>query len=286
MNTSREFRHRRSRVVVKLGAPRHTATDAIAIRGSSAAVVGKFAYSDASKDLEDELVIVEVWSNKAWLELGKVLTNDDGRAAYAIDAKYLEKAGPVLYRMTVDGDGTSTTATVWVLEKKAAIAVFDIDGTLTPGDREIIKRTIWGSAVKVRRGAADVVAHWTDASVQPIYLTGRPYLYNNDTRRWLRENKFPAGPLITPQSMRAAIPTASGVGAFKQKVLRGLLDGAGLVARVAYGNAKTDVCAFARAGIQPGRTYIFDAALTACPGHAKPKSIADFRAHLKTLRRP
>lgn len=274
------FRHRRSRLVAKLGSPRHTAADVISSPGEPATVEGKFAYSDASKDLEDEFVSCEVLAGERWVVAGRALTDGDGRARVEIPASLLTGA-QVRYRMTVEGDRTGAEAAVWVLDEGAAVAVFDIDGTLTPGDREIIKRTVWGSEVKVRPGGPGVVGHWaSERRALPIYLTGRPYLYNEDTRRWLERHGFPPGPLLTPKSLRRAVPTDSGVGAFKQAELTILIERRKLDVVAAYGNAKTDVCAFARAGIAPERTYIFDDELEACRGYSKPHEIVDFRAHL------
>ena len=278
------FRHKRSAVLAKLGAPRHSAVDVIARPGRPAIIEGKFSYTRASKDLEDEHVVAEIRRGKSWRRIGRGLTDSDGRVRFRIPGRWLDQLGPTRVRMTVAGDRTRAEAVIWVIAPKSKVVVFDIDGTLTPGDREIIKRAVWGSAVKVRRGAVDVVRHWADAlKIQPIYLTGRPYLFNVDTRAWLRRHGFPAGPLITTDSWSQAMPTGGGVGRFKQGWLERLVSGNRLSIIAAYGNADTDVCAFARAGIAPSATYVFGDKGRACDGFDPVIALTDFVAHLPAL---
>jgi phosphatidate phosphatase PAH1 len=186
--------------------------------------------------------------------------------------------------MTVTGDGTRADGTIWVWAPETRVVVFDIDGTLTPGDREIIKRAVWGSAVKVRSGAADVVRHWVaNSAITPIYLTGRPYLFSADTRRWLERHEFPSGPLITADSLRQALPSSGGVGLYKETWLKQLIGVQKLSIIAAYGNADTDICAFARAGISPATTYIFGDDSRRCDQFDPPQWIADFVDHLGGL---
>lgn len=279
------FRHRRSKVLVKMGSPRHSAGDVVVSPGEAATIEGKFSYTKASKDLEDEDVVAEVEHRRRWRRLGKRRTDSDGRVRFEVPARLLRDVGPVRFRMTVSGDGTRAEATLWVWAPGTRVVVFDIDGTLTPGDREIIKRAVWGSSVKVRPGAAEVVKHWIKTKkIEPLYLTGRPYLFNVDTRSWLRRHGFPPGPLITADSLRQAIPSSDGVGKFKETWLKQLIGAHKLDIIAAYGNADTDVCAFARAGIAPEVSYIFGDGERKCDGFAPAHTITDFREHLeKTL---
>lgn len=279
------FRHRRSALLAKMGSPRHSAADVVARPGRAATIEGKFTYTRASKDLEDEYVVAELRRGAKWRRIGRGLTDSDGRVRFEVPGRWLRRAGQVRVRMTAVGDGSRAEAVIWVMAPRSKVVVFDIDGTLTPGDGEIIKRAVWGSAVKVRPGAADVVAHWAvKKRIQPIYLTGRPYLFNVDTRAWLVRHGFPPGPLITADSLRQALPTSGGVGAFKEAWLRRLTTANRLSVAAAYGNADTDVCAFARAGIAPSATYIFGGKDRACDGFAAARTIADFVTHLPQLR--
>lgn len=280
------FRHRRSKVLAKMGSPRHSAGDVVVSPRQATTVEGKFSYTKASKDLEDEEVTAEVMAGKRWHRLGTRRTDSDGRVRFEVPGRLLRKPGAVRYRMTVAGDRTSTGALIYVWAPGTRVVVFDIDGTLTPGDREIIKRAVWGSAVAVRPGAADVVRHWIKRqAIKPVYLTGRPYLFSADTRAWLERHGFPPGPLITADSLRQVIPSTAGVGKFKETWLKQLKSEQKLDIIAAYGNADTDVCAFARAGIAPKASYIFGEGERKCEGFDAANTITDFVAHLATLPR-
>ncbi|MBT8494415.1 MAG: hypothetical protein KJO07_15270, partial [Deltaproteobacteria bacterium] len=106
------------------------------------------------------------------------------------------------------------------------------------------------------------------------------------TKRWLENKGFPRGPMVTVKFVGQARPSSGGVGKFKRRWLTQLVN-SGYKVIAAYGNAKTDVCAFAKAGIAPQSTFIIgDNGGRACTkGKKYPPSqgIPSFGAHLRQL---
>jgi phosphatidate phosphatase PAH1 len=162
--------------------------------------------------------------------------------------------------------------------------VFDIDATLTTSDTEVFEEILAGAVPEMRAAADQVVERYADKGYFVVYLTGRPYFLDPASRSWLADLGFPRGPIRTTDSVSEALPTEGGVGAHKQAYLEELTDGPGVDLRYAYGNASTDVCAFARAGIAPERTYIIgDHGGEACEGYGPSQALTDYPSHLPTL---
>lgn len=280
------WRHTRSSLTAKLGSPRHSAVDAIVNPGSMATVHGKFAYGKVSKDLQDERVWVQVANAKgSWVTVDSGLTDDDGRVTLLVPQMYIATSGPRRYRFLVGGDLSTAEGYIWVLARGSKAVVFDIDGTLTTGDSELIDDA-FGGDVDMRKGAVDVVRHWVESGHTAVFLTGRPYMYNRSTRAWLHQRGFPMGPMATANSLGQAVPSADGVGAFKREWLRALLQNTGVSLAAAYGNAATDICAFAEAGIAPAVTYIIANDQKACTGFAQVNLIPgdDYVGHAASLK--
>jgi phosphatidate phosphatase PAH1 len=265
--------------VTGAGAPRHSAGDAIVATGANAPVAGKFAYGKVSKDLEDETVTL--WLGET--SIASALTDGDGRARFEVPARLL-RPGANRFRIVVAGDLSHADGAIWVLAPGAKVVVLDIDGTLTTGDSEIVEYALLGDEVAARDGAVELTRYWRDAGAQPIYLTGRPYPLVPSTRAWLARHGFADGPLAGPDRLRDALPTDSGVGEYKQAWLADLRARTGVAIAAAYGNAATDVCAFARAGLDPETTFIWGAERKACDGSAPAQAVADYRAHVDALR--
>jgi phosphatidate phosphatase PAH1 len=119
----------------------------------------------------------------------------------------------------------------------------------------------------------------------PLYLTGRLRTMSALTRRWLDEQGFPPGPVVTTTDNHDAVPSAKGVQAFKLRTLTTLGREVGIDIVAAYGNAETDVCAYALAGIPPARTFIIGPnGGKACPGHAASQPLPDgYTGHLAAV---
>lgn len=277
------WRHKGSSLITRLGSARHSAVDAVNNPGMPAAAHGKFAYGTASKDLQDEEVWLLVETESGYEPVESGLTDSDGRVTLTTPGMFLARPGPHPYRFVVSGDLSEARGVAWVVARGQKVVVFDIDGTLTTGDSELVD-DLFGGDIDVRPGAADVVRYWAESGHTVVYLTGRPYMYNASTRAWLEQHGFPAGPMATANSLSQAVPSAGGVGAFKRAWLRALREQTGVDIVAAYGNANTDICAFAQAGIPPSATYIIDNDTPACEGYEPVHLIADYPGHLASLR--
>lgn len=240
----------------------HSGLDTLAVVGDDAVLGAKFTYGTLGKDLEDEWI--EVWIDRCdRLEsLGSVRTDHDGRIALALDAEALE-VGRHRVHFRVEGDGTQTSSTLIVLPPGARLAVFDIDGTLTTSDWELFEDLIddlfgplrHGVVPQAREGATEITWARADQGYVPVYLTGRPYWLTERTRGWLADMGMAPGVLVTTQSSTEVLPTESGVGDYKADTLaRWQLAGLGI--DLAYGNASTDIYAYAAAGIDGAATFI------------------------------
>jgi phosphatidate phosphatase PAH1 len=279
------WRHRhRTPLVVSSGRAAHSAADPVVLAGQAATLSGKMAYGPASRDLEDEDVVALLATDGCrWREVGRTRTDSDGRVAFAVSAL---PAGRHEYRLVVPGDGSFGEGVVWVVPPGRSAVVFDIDGTLTQGDEEMIREILLGAVPRPYDAASDVAQAWARAGHLPIYLTGRPYPLTATTRRWLAEQGFPAGPVITASRLEDAGMDRDHVGRYKRDMLLDLQRRARVVIVRAYGNADTDICAYAEAGIDPARTHIVGRlAGRACDAHAATRPLRDYRSHLATLAR-
>ena len=266
------------------GAPHHSAVAPVVNPNTAFTFDGKFAYGVFSEDLEEEWV--EVWIRArpcgAWARFERVVTDLDGRISVAHPG--FPVVGEWDFRLRVPGDDSRAAGVVRVVEPGREAVVFDIDGTLTIGDREIFEEILLGNDPEMYPAANRVVQRWADAGYFIVYITGRPYFLNPTSQRWLVEHDFPAGPVRTTDSLSQTLPTTAGVQTFKREWLEYLTESAGLRIVAAYGNAETDICAYAQAGVDPQATWIIGPeAGGACEGFAPTQPIADYPAHLPSL---
>lgn len=249
--------------LITWAAPAHAGIDAIVGTGEDAVLRAKLAYGAMGKDLEDEWV--EVWIDRCdELELVDVaLTDSDGRIAVELDTDELGAAARHRVHYRVVGDGSVVSSTLLVLPKGSRIAVFDIDGTLTTSDMELFRdladdlfRPIFhGEAPAARDGAAETTWARAEQGYPILYLTGRPYWLTARSREWLDDEGIAPGVLVTTQRSADTLPLESGVGDYKAEVLAEI-QLAGIDIDVAYGNATTDIYAYAEAGIELATTFI------------------------------
>jgi hypothetical protein len=260
--TSATFAHRRSRLMTRSLAPKHYAHDVAANPGAKLTVVGKFAYGDVGKDLEDEPITVWLDDCASVVRIADGRTDDDGRATIEITAP--ARPGEYALHFVVNGDGSSTRASLWVVASGTPVVVFDIDGTLTESDAEVNHDVLdehfdamydGDYAPKTYVDGAVLADTWVDKGVLPIYVSGRPYWLSQYSRDWLASEHFPRGLVRTTDLHREVVPKIDGVGKFKAATLRRLL-ALGVEVQAAYGNAKTDIWAYAEVGIPRDRTFI------------------------------
>ena len=248
------WRHTSSRFISALGWQVHSASDVTVRPGQTASLRGKFAYGGAlSKDLEDEWVWVFVHDCAAWRYVGWARTDDDGRATFNLSQSL--PAGVYDVRFEVVGDATVLPLRLWVLPSGTHLAVVDIDGTLTEDDGELWEEILLGWQPEPYPQAVDLA--WAEDSRNQVllYLTGRPYILAEQTRVWLDDLGFPPGIVQLARSAGEVVPSNSGVGTYKASILASLKS-AGYRLDEAFGNATTDIYAYARAGIPLARTWI------------------------------
>lgn len=309
-----EWQNPLTRLAVLSGGPVHSAVDVVVRPGEAFELEGKLAYGPASKDLERESVTAFLETDPAgcaWQYASTVLTDGDGRARVQIPAGTLAEPGMYRFRYVVHGDQSEAEARVWVLDEDPRAVIFDLDGTITTADLELagdvvvytvdstsellfelagspLSKSQWLFGLErltdepeAYEGAFEVAHHYAEQGYLPIYLTGRPYLFDAVTRGWL-DAHLPAGPLFTTKDVEDSMPHR--VTAYKRAHIDAL-EALGVRVQAAYGNADTDVCAYAQAGLPLERTYIIGAhAGAACDGYAPPRALTDYPSHLAELR--
>lgn len=259
---SQGFRHAANDLLVALGSPGHSMQDVLAVEGTAIAVAGKFAYGTVSKDLEDESVRVHLDDCSGWRALGDFTTDSDGRILVAVPD--VLPVGLYDVRLEVLGDASVAPGRLWILPAGTRLAVSDIDGTLTTSDGELAQDLLADFFSPIYTGEYEPVAYpaaaelthaLVDRGFVLVYLTGRPYWLTDRTREWLAAGGFAAGALHTTDSNAEALPIDASVGAFKLAFLRRLAE-QGFVLDEAYGNATTDIYAYAGAALPPTRTFV------------------------------
>lgn len=195
---------------------------------------------------------VSLWSYDptaaAWSMFGRGDT--DATGSYDIAADAVPPNGRPVYSM-LEADGSCAEHYVELLPAGARVVITDIDGTLTTSDTELLNQLTDATYVpKVMAGADAMMRAWAAKGYPIVYLTARPHVLQGETRRWLRDLGFPAGPLITSDSL--------GVEPSGYKTVWGqrMVTDFGWVPVAAYGNADTDISAYANAGIAKDVTFI------------------------------
>jgi phosphatidate phosphatase PAH1 len=130
------------------------------------------------------------------------------------------------------------------------VIVTDIDGTLTTDDNEIIKQVADDTHVPAMMAAADRLTQaWAMKGYPVVYLTARTHVLRPESRGWLVDLGFPDGPLITANGG----PTAD---VYKSLWMKRMINDFQWNVVAAYGNADTDITAYANAGVPLTQTFI------------------------------
>jgi len=264
-------------LVVTQGPANHRAQDVVAVAGAPQVLIGKFAYGPLDKDLKGE--DVDVYMQKSppcgpWVLLGTAVTsqdgqhgqkygiNDDGgRVFFTVPAAHARPVGRYPVRMLVRGDNSVAALTLYVVSSKTDAVVFDIDGTLTTDDFQLVTQLFIklqnGTYVpKAYAGATDITTTWAAKGYLVLYLTGRPDSLRTITQKWLVQQKMPPGPLHLTDTLAQALPTSSGVAKYKSDFLKKTVKEAKVALGAAYGNATTDIEAYEAASVPKARTFI------------------------------
>ncbi len=247
------WRHRRSALVVGLGDPHHMLHDAVVAEGDSAWLVGKLDYSGWHKDLEDEDARVWVYDpERAVFEpLGRFRSDSDGKLRVPVPPR---PAGTYPVLLEVCGDLSRAWGCLAVVRSGEPAVVFDIDGTLTTSDGELFEELFGLGPAEAFPYAAATVQLRALQGQRVLYVTGRPYWLADRTRAWLRAAGLPFGCLRLTSSNADSVP-GEATARYKAAALEEWRS-AGLELVAAYGNATSDIDAYAAAGIPPEQTFI------------------------------
>jgi hypothetical protein len=248
------FRNPANYLLATWYSPWHMAHDAIVRSGTEATIVGKFDYDAVlHKDLEGERVHAYLYGTgmSQWQYLGSHTTDDDGKVYVPLG---IRPVGEYVVYFVVEGDLSFTSGYLSVVDPGRDAVLFDIDGTLTINDFEAVADYLGVKTATPYYFAPEMVDAYRQRGYQIIYLTARPYWVTKDGREWLQtqhinqwhyySNPYGDGP-IPPDTQQ-----------FKTDYVRYLRNEVGLNIVRAYGNATTDIAAYADGGIPKGDTYI------------------------------
>ncbi|MCA8912756.1 MAG: alkaline phosphatase family protein [Planctomycetes bacterium] len=242
--------------------PHHNGYDLFLAQGAttSATIEGKFHYGDIRKDLEGEdigLYYRKADAGTQWQYVTDGQTNNDGRVYFNYPGG-MGSAGTYFVRMVVYGDLTKADMLVRVIDQVTPCAVFDIDGTLTINDEQVISQYLGdfldlNNVPTMYDNANKVAAQLAKQGYDIVYMTARPYWLSDASRVWLQRKGFPLGQVYTYSG--AGIASGTTASDYKRDKLNDMT-AAGADFNLAFGNADTDITAYAQAGINVNDTYI------------------------------
>jgi len=143
--------------------------------------------------------------------------------------------------------------------------VSDIDETLTTSDGEWLWQMLFGDHdPAMRPGGPQLLHAYAERGYFIVYLTSRPADANlgftgepayDATWRWLAEHGFPVDPAHTRLELSPSTVLGDAAAEYKGNALLDL-QAEGFTFTAAYGNATTDIAAYATAGIPKDHTFI------------------------------
>ena len=242
-----QFRHTRSRIVAKVGSPRHRGVDLIAVEGDENQTLGgKLAYTKTDKDLEDEDVVVFACLGKRWRSVGATRTDDEGRFELALTSTSRLPVGMTDLYAHVPGDGSGVRFLGFVAAKGESVIVSDVDGTITSSENAVY-RALFGIDIGHQPGAPEAFAQ---SGKTVVYVSARGDQLTEITRQWLTAHGFPKGPMRLAKSL-ATLPGKRTV-ALKSWTL----DSLRVPIAAGIGNRASDIVAYKNAGLTPDRIFI------------------------------
>ncbi|KAL6042351.1 LNS2 domain-containing protein [Balamuthia mandrillaris] len=231
----------------------------------TAEATGTFSYGmNYLQNARIELFVQEDVSTEEWKRVGSGKTNKYGKATIPVlpSASSLQRrAGYYPIRMMVAGDLSVAEGAIWVLQRGTQAVVFDIDGTLTTGNIQVVTQTSLNMLhldfdPALRSGAVQLVRAWAVKGYLPIYLSGRSGSFYRHTRSWLIEHGLPPGLIGQTKGRKPTLPLWYSVGRFKRDYLRDMEKDYMLNIVAHYGNTLTDIKASKALGIPASRTFI------------------------------
>lgn len=250
---TRSWRHFGSRIVA-LQSPKHRGFDLVASSTSGTQLLsGEISYGLIDKSLEDERLDVFACLAGSWVKIGSPLTDDEGIFRLTLSGGSLLPIGMRDLFVSVQGDRTGTRFLAFVAPPSTALAVSDVDGTLTSSEEAFPISLAIGGDVGLHAGAPAIFTGLSGRGYQPIYLTARGDIFTADTRNWLAAKGMPRGPLrLAPHLI--TLPGGDTV-ELKARILSDL-NATGLDVEVGIGNRGSDVSAYQQAGLPGDRVLV------------------------------
>jgi hypothetical protein len=206
--------------------------------------------------IADEGVTVWQRDEAGWQLLGETVTAGFDQAVagvYELDLGAAPVEGVVARYAVLDGDGTCGAHHSVNLAAGRGVILTDIDGTLTIHDDELIMQVSDGSYDPIEiTSASAVMQAWAAKGYTVIYMSARPHVFRSETHAWLAAHGFPAGPLLTATDL----VTGDAARSYKAAWLTRLSAEFGWSFAALYGNAQSDIDAYADAGIDKAITFI------------------------------
>lgn len=165
--------------------------------------------------------------------------------------------------------------------------VTDIDETLTTADEEFQSQLVDDTHDPVARaGATELIDAYFDKGYRVLYLTARWEGFSSNTQKsarqltveWLERHGYPLDPERTRVVLSQSFTAGEDTAVYKSDAIASL-KAQGWDFRYAYGNATTDIDAYAAAGIAKGSTFIIGehagaSGSTAVPGEGWTEHVA------------
>jgi phosphatidate phosphatase PAH1 len=250
---TKSWRHFSSRVVA-LQSAKHRGFDLIASSSATAQVIsGEISYGTIDKALEDERVDLFACRAGAWVSLGSALTDAEGGFRLALGGASLLPIGMRDLFVSVQGDRTGTRFLALVSNPGTALAVSDVDGTLTSSENAFTTSLLTGADVALHPGATTAFSALVARGYQPVYLTARGDVFTQHTRDWLAAKGLSRGPMRLAPSV-ITLPGDATV-AFKAGAMAALKS-SGFDVAVGIGNRASDIAAYGQTGLAGDRVFI------------------------------
>lgn len=249
-------------------------------RSSGVELAGRKARAPMNEGLVPTPILAEsvsLWaeSEDGFMSYGRQATNEEGRYQFNLADFGLIGPHQRIYSV-LEGDGSCSAHHLFTLPAGAKIVITDIDGTLTLSDSELFSQISDGNyKPKQNTGADRLMKAWAEKGYQPVYLTARPHLFRSETRAWLEEQGFPAGPIITANQLVFGNSARTYKGTWVKRIQEEL----GWVIAAAYGNADSDINAYEDGGILKELTFIIGE--HAGTSGTMPIAGADFSGHIQ-----
>ena len=251
---TQKLRHRRSRLVTRLGSPRHRGLDLVATPDVQRQVLtGTIGYGKIHKNLDDEDVELFACERGGWIRIGTARTDDEGEFTLALEGSARLGVGMRDLYVSVVGDRTGARFLGYVAPAGTRMIVSDIDGTLTSSERAYVKTVVAGVMAKAQPGAPAAFGVLAERGYQPVYVSARGEQFTEATRAFLDAHGFPRGPILLARAA-ATIPGPDTV-VFKTRAME-TLTRAGLVVAGGVGNRATDIAAYQAIGLAANRIFI------------------------------